>query len=240
MDYELLEKILNFCSITDFENRRKAIMDHLFMEDSVVNYMQQLIDDSETENEKVNFTNHKKLIELYQLRGISVLDYFVSSCQIEVCFTDFCFRFDEIKARKNYLLRHIFLMDEKSIKYINSFIDRQKVADTYILKYRYFRNLLKACRILGINEAFEDFDTPEIKYISVFSALLRTIQITDLMTTAADYKEIVSSKYMRNVLHSYQAKFEKDQIMRNTLVGLWDSLSSFQAIETQVWFWEQI
>jgi len=238
MNYEVLEKILDFCSITDFECRKSAIKDYIFMENSVINHVQQLIDDTEIENDKFNLIEHKDLIETYQMQGISALDYFVSPYQIEFCFTKFCFGFDEIKARKDYLLKHPFLMDEKSIKYINGYIDKLKIADTCIVKYRYLRNLLKACRILGINDAFEDFETPEIKYINAFNGLIKTEQIIDLITTAADYKDIVRSRYMRNVLHSYQAKFEKDQRMRDSLTAFWDSISALQSIKKQVWFWE--
>lgn len=238
MGYELLEKILDFCSITDFEGRRKAIKDHIFMGNSVFVEMQELIDNADTENTKFEYIEHMDLIKSYQSKGISALDYFVSSYQLELCFAEFTAGFNSNTLKKDYLLRNPFLMDQKSINYINGFIDRQKIADTYITRYRYYRNLLKACRILGINEAFEEFDTPETKYTTVFGELLKTNQITDLITSAAIYKDIVASKQMRSVLHSYQAKFEKNQQMRSSIMSLWDYISIFQKINRQVWFWE--
>lgn len=126
MNYEVLEKILDFCSITDFESRKSAVKVYLFMEDSVINYVQQLIDDTEIENDKLNLIEHKNLIKTYQMQGISALDYFVSPYQIEFCFTKFCFGFDEIKARKDYLLKHPFLMDEMFCIIIKQNLKRTK------------------------------------------------------------------------------------------------------------------
>lgn len=135
-------------------------------------------------------------------------------------------------------MKHPYLIDSKSIKHVNYFINRQTLSDNYIKIYRYYRNLLKACRILGVDEAFEEFETPDIKYLNVFNTLLRSECFNDLIVNTALFKDTISSNYIRNILHNYQAKYENDLLMRNELIALWEYISGFQTLKRQVWFWE--
>lgn len=236
-NFDSNSKIIDFTFISDSESRKKAIKDPIFIEKSTVYELESLIDNAETEQDKLNYMDHLDLLIEYQKNGISALKYFISFSQIELCFLNFCFGFNDFNLRKGYLLSNPFLMEQKSVKCINRFIERINVPNTDF-KCRLFRNLLKACREIGIEQAFEEFNTPNEKYINAFASFIKTDGLYDLISTTGFYNDILSSKYLRNVMHYYQAKYEKNQIMRNNIISLWDYLSNFQSIKRNIWFWE--
>lgn len=62
MNYELLEKVINFCFITDFESRRKVIRDSIFMGKEIIVELHNLINDTDDEDEKLNYHDHMEFL----------------------------------------------------------------------------------------------------------------------------------------------------------------------------------
>jgi hypothetical protein len=98
--------------------------------------------------------------------------------------------------------------------------------------------LLKACRVIGIEEAFIEFATPDKKYIDAVNSLLRRESLTDIIRFLGENGGLISSKQMRNVFHYLQAQFEKDDSNKNRLIALWDIISPHQSEKREIWYWE--
>ncbi len=206
--YNVFCRIVELTSITDSNERLKAISDRIFTEQATIDILNEMIKDEEIENYKLTLIDHLELLTQYQSEGISAFDCFVSFAQIEMSFVKFSYGFDSFEKRKNYLNSTLYLLDCKSIKYINRFIHHEKdLPDAYLIKYRLYRNLLKACRVIGINEAFDEFLPVDEKYLKVVNVLFRTESLYDLLSVVGQYSDEVSSKYIRNCFHYLQAQY---------------------------------
>lgn len=239
--HDVFCKIVKFMSITSSTERCKAIKDPTFAEQAIIDILKEMVDDEELVDRKMDYKDHIELLTEYHCEGISALDYFVSFSQIESNFVEFSYGIDSFEKRKDYLLATPFLSDCKSIKCINRFIQRETdMPNSVLTQYRLYRNLLKACRVIGINEAFDEFATPDDKYINAMNILFKADNIYALISILGNYKDSISSKYMRNCFHYLQAKYEQDKQMRDTIIANWDAISSFQPIERNIWFWEPL
>ena len=96
---------------------------------------------------------------------------------------------------------------------ITDFVNREKYLSDNIAS-RLFRNLLKACAVIGIDDAFLEFDTPDEKYVDVVNILMSRESLTEVLIFWGEYKEAVSSHEMRNVFHYLQAQFERGRSKR--------------------------
>jgi hypothetical protein len=237
--YDFIRQIIEFTYITDSDLRRNEITNSIFIDPMIISQLKEMIEDEESEEQKLNYIDHLELLVEYQSKGISALDYFVSFSQIEFSFADFCYGFNSFDERKRYLISKPFLMESKSIKCINRFIEREKnIPASAVIQQRLYRNLLKACRVIGIEEAFEEYKTPAEKYVNVTNILFKAKSLYELVSISANYKDIIYSKYIRNFFHYLQAKYEKDQLMRDSIITIWNYISRYQPIERSIWFWE--
>ena len=156
------------------------------------------------------------------------MNYFSSIIEIEFCFAQFAFGFDNFNKRKKYLLSAPFLIEKRAVDIITDFVNREKYLSDNIAS-RLFRNLLKACAVIGIDDAFLEFDTPDEKYVDVVNILMSRESLTEVLIFWGEYKEAVSSHEMRNVFHYLQAQFERGKVQKNKILALWDIISPHQS-----------
>jgi hypothetical protein len=236
-EYEITDRVIHFCSLKDKETRYEEIKKPIYLDKRVIQILNELVKEEQNLESCQNYVDHIELFKEYQLKGRVALDYFVSILEIRSSFIKFAYGFNNFEDRKKFLLSNPFLIDRKSIGYIIELIDREKYLSQRIAS-RLYRNLLKACRVIGIEKAFEEFDTPEDKYVDAVNCLLEKRSIYEILLFMNDYKEEISSKKIRNVFQYLQAEFEKETLKKGRIIAVWDIISKYQEEKRTIWFWE--
>lgn len=241
IDYS--ETIIDLCRSKDRESRIEIFKRQVF-EDSeqyieLMNTFQSIISVSNNEDDKENYQDHFNLVIEYKQSGLNALDYFLSTAQIQNKFVEFSCGISTFDKRKDFLFENLFLAEKESIKRINEFINSKlDYPSSAITSFRLCRNLLKACRRLGVERTFLEFELPEQKYFDALTSISQTDSLSDVISTTVFLKDIISSESMRNVFHYYQAHHEDNPRMRAKLVAMWDTISIFQKNTVDIWFWE--
>jgi len=238
-DYELSSQIINFCHLRDKESRYNEIKKSIYMDKRIVGILQEIIEDEIDSGSRQNYIDHIALFKEYQIKGIVALYFFSSIIEIETSFGQFAFGFDDFHKRKKYLLSVPFLMEKRSIDIITEYIERERYLSINMTS-RLFRNLLKACRVIGVEEAFIEFATPEEKYVDAMNDLITRDSIPRLLLFISDNREIISSRQFRTVFHYFQAKYEKEKSKRDRILALWDAIALHQSDNKGFWYWEEI
>jgi len=218
------------------ENKR-VIKRPLFQDKRIIDIVHELAESEKKLNHRQNFLDHKELFTNFQSNGIEVLTFFTSILEIESSFIQFAYGFDNLSKRKRYLLTIPFIFEKRSLDIISAYIKREKHLSNNMAS-RLYTNLLKSCRVIGIEDAFEEFSPPEEIYVNAVNDLLRRESLSSVIQFLGEYKEIISSKQMRNVFHYLQAQFEKDKFKRAKIVALWDIISLYQNDKREIWYWE--
>lgn len=236
--YELMEHILHFCSLKNKEERLGEIKNPIYMDERIIDILNELADDEKDPSYRQTYLEHLEFFKEYQIKGINTLYYFTSIKEVELSFIKLAFGFDNLVNRKQYLLTVPFLIEERSINLITNYIEREKHLSRNA-NSRYYRNLLKACRVIGIEEAFLEFTPPEDeRYVDAVNVFLRSDSLTDLIRSMAAYKEEISSSQMRNIFHYLQAQYEKQKSKRDRIVAIWDLIFNFQSDKRGIWYWK--
>lgn len=236
-NYELKSQVIHFCNLKSPEERYSELNNSVYMERKVIDIIKELASEATNGTYRQNYIDHMELIEEYQRKGSVALNFFTSIIEIEAAYIKFAFGFDSFPKRKQYLLSAPFLIEKRSIEIITDYIEREKYLSNNVGS-RLYRNLLKACRVIGIEEAFTEFATPEKKYVDIMNILFKKDTIPEHLLFLSDYKDEVSSKQFRTVFHYLQAQYEKDKSKRNRIIALWDLISPYQEDKREIWFWE--
>lgn len=236
-EYELETQIFTFCCMRDKETRYNEITKSIFKDKRIIDILKELAEDEREPSRRQNYFDHIELFVEYQTKGIVALNFFTSIIEVESSFTQFAFGFDDFPKRKKYLLSVPFLMEKRSIDIITEYINREKYLSNNMAS-RLFRNLLKACRVIGVEEAFIEFATPDEKYVDAVNELMKRDSIPGFLLFINDYKEIISSREFRTVFHYLQAQYEKEKSKRDRILAFWDVISSHQSNNRVIWYWE--
>lgn len=238
-NYELREKLNKLVFSKSHDERSEIIKNPIFMTEDVLDELRDSVNSSDSEYSRNLFQDYLELLIRYQEKGNAELIKFYSHIEIQLGFVDFVAGFDTYEKRKDFLISKPFLMDEKSLIFINKFIDNYPIKNKKIInKFRFYRNLIKACKMIGINEAFEDFRPPEQKYIDCVNSQMRAENLYHVFSSIGLFYDEISSDKIRSVFHQLQANYEEDENMRNSIVALWESFSAFQKNKNEIWFWE--
>ena len=230
--------LIELCNAKESIERAQILSKAEFKDPAVLNNFIEIISETDNDEEKKNYSDHMNLIVDYNQNGKQVLERFVSKKQAIHCFNYFSNGFDSFEKRKGYLFENIFLIEKNSIDWINDYIEVNRNYPMTILgNLRFYRNLLRACKSLGIEKAFLEFQIPEQKYFDAFICISQSDSLADVMKTTAFLKDTISSNFMRNVFHFYQAQYEDDVNKKARLFAMWDTISIFQKNADEIWFW---
>ncbi|MBP1949352.1 hypothetical protein [Virgibacillus litoralis] len=236
-EYELECQLISFCSINDKETRYNEIKNDVYKDNRILDILSSLVAHEQNPDEKQNAIDHLDLLTEYQSKGIHALDFFTSVYEIEHSFIKLAFGFENFSKRKEYLLSVPFLFEKRSINIITKKINREEYLNTNIAS-KLYRNLLKACRVIGIERAFNEFSTPEKRFVDAVNSLMNRETIPELALFLYDHKKIISSPQIRNVFHYLQAQYELDSNKREKIKALWEFLSPYQDNQGLIWYWE--
>jgi hypothetical protein len=235
-DFEIVSKLKQFCLLTEKEKRYEEIKNPIFREQVILQILKELAENEQDFDNRKNFIDHIELFKEYQKKGLVALDFFVSPRELRLSFVKFAYGINNFEDRKKYLLSNPFLIDRKSIEYITGLIEREKHLSQRATS-RFYRNLLNACRINGIEKAFEEFSLPDQRYFDAVTCLLRGDSIPDFLLFLNYYRKEISSKEIRNVFHYLQAEYEKETLKRKKVKSAWKVISDYQKDKSPIWFW---
>lgn len=235
--YDLVTQIVEFCLLTEKKERFNEIQKSIYKDERILDILKELLEEADDPYSRQNYIDHLEFFFEYQENGIDALHFFVTISEIQSYFIQLAFGFDDFPKRKQYLLSVPFLIEKRSIKIINDYIESEEYLSKNIAS-RLYRNLLKACRAIGIEKAFLEFSTHEEKYVNAVNSLIRIESIPDYLKFLNNYKDTISSNQMRNVFHYLQAQFEKNEIRKRRVVGLWSVISGYQSDNSNIWYWE--
>lgn len=184
---------------------------------------EQIIDDYEV---------HRELLKEYKDKGLEALINFHSITEITTAFVKFTDEMDSNDKRQAFLEENMYLISNFALGVIDRFIEQhKKKMPKLVPHFRIYRDLLRTCRVLPIDEVFKEYSMPSDEVYNAVLELAKKDDIYDSLHTRTIYRDLLSQPEVINVFRLLQAVYVDNKAKLRQFAAVWDFISQLQPPE---------
>ena len=155
----------------------------------------------------------------------------ITSNDLRTIFVQFASGFDDLPARRRYLLDHPELVSQAAIDAANaSILDWRErgFPEASLIRLRLFRNLLQRAMVVGIEPACQEFTPAPPEVVEAVIKFLRAGPGQDSFTLLAVERQQLTSPKASGAFNFLRAKFEDDPDQLRIVDACWDAIGMFR------------